>query len=86
MSSNRKQTQVRLDADILAAGHDAARTRGLDFNRYIERLIQEDTTGARAAGMEAAQRLIDQHGGFLDDLERRLDAPFEETRLPGAAA
>ncbi|WP_089107622.1 hypothetical protein [Streptomyces hyaluromycini] len=85
MASDRKQTQLRLSPDVLANGKDAAKARGLDFNKYVERLIVEDTTGARAAGMEAAQRLIDQHGGFLDDLERQFDEPAGDVH-PGAAA
>lgn len=84
MSSPKKQTQVRLETEVLAAGKEAAAARGLDFNRYVERLIIEDTTGARAAGMAAAQRLIEQHGAFLDDLEEQLDAPYAQR--PGAAA
>ncbi|MGW1733837.1 hypothetical protein OG894_02515 [Streptomyces sp. NBC_01724] len=87
MSSTKKQTQLRLEPDVLAAGKDAAAARGLDFNRYVERLIAEDTSGARAAGMAAAQRLIDHHGDFLADLEAELDAqyaPAPSTR--GAAA
>ncbi|MGW2572303.1 hypothetical protein [Streptomyces sp. NPDC001537] len=85
MTAQKKQTQVRLEPEILAAGKDAAAARGLDFNRYVERLIIEDTTGARAAGMDAAQRLIDQHGAFLDDLEEQLDASYARPQ-PGAAA
>ncbi|MGW9597662.1 hypothetical protein ACWHLZ_46305 [Streptomyces chartreusis] len=78
MSSTKKPTQVRLEEGVLAAGKEAATARGLDFNRYVERLIVEDTTGARAAGTAAAQRLIDQHGAFLDDLERQLDGPYAD--------
>lgn len=74
VSTDRKQTQLRLTPDVLAAGKDAAAARGLDFNRYVERLIAEDTSGARAAGMAAAQKLLDRHGDFLDDLEADLDA------------
>lgn len=74
MSSTRKQTQLRLEPDVLAAGREAAAARGLDFNQYVQRLITEDTTGARAAGMAAAQRLLDLHGAFLQDLEEQLDA------------
>ncbi|MFE6366027.1 hypothetical protein ACFVP3_39500 [Streptomyces sp. NPDC057806] len=85
MTSAKKQTQVRLEEDVLAAGKAAAAARRLDFNKYVERLIIEDTTGARAAGMAAAQRLIDEHGAFLDDLEQQLDAPYGEPQ-PGAAA
>ncbi|MFI1177833.1 hypothetical protein [Streptomyces melanogenes] len=85
MVTPKKQTQVRLEPDVLAAGKDAAAARGLDFNRYVERLIIEDTTGARAAGMAAAQRLIEEHGTFLDDLEQQLDAPYTQPQ-PGAAA
>ncbi len=70
---------------MLEAGKAAARARSLDFNKYVERLIVEDTTGARAAGMAAAQRLIDEHGDFLDDLEQQLDAPYTDQQ-PGAAA
>ncbi|MFC8373400.1 MULTISPECIES: hypothetical protein [unclassified Streptomyces] len=86
MATSKKQTQVRLEPDVLDAGKQAAAARGLDFNRYVERLIIEDTTGARAAGMAAAQRLIAEHGAFLDDLEQQLaDAPYEQLK-PGAAA
>ncbi|MFJ3582769.1 hypothetical protein ACIPPS_11125 [Streptomyces sp. NPDC090127] len=72
---------------MLAAGKDAA-ARGLDFNRYVERLIAEDTTCARAAGMAAAQRLIDidAHGDFLADLEAALDDQRAPARKPRGAA
>ncbi|MEU3464470.1 hypothetical protein ABZ721_31530 [Streptomyces sp. NPDC006733] len=83
MGNGKKQTQVRLEPTVLAAGKNAAAARGLDFNRYIERLIAEDTSGARAAGMAAAQRLIGTHGEGLDDLEADLDAqhtPAPSTR------
>ncbi|GGJ29173.1 hypothetical protein [Streptomyces brasiliensis] len=85
MSSPKKQTQVRLEPQILEAGKAAAAARRLDFNRYVERLIIEDTTGVRAAGMAAAQRLIDEHGGFLDDLERQLDQPYAQPQPDSAA-
>ncbi len=85
VTSAKKQTQVRLEEDVLEAGKAAARARRLDFNKYVERLIIEDTTGARAAGMAAAQRLIDEHGSFLDDLEQQLDAPYPDPR-PGVVA
>lgn len=85
VTSAKKQTQIRLEEDTLEAGKAAARARGLDFNRYVERLIIEDTTGARAAGMAAAQRLIDEHGSYLDDLEQQLDAPYADSQ-PGVAA
>lgn len=39
----------------------------------------------RGAGMAAAQRFIEEHGGFLDDLERQLDAPHCRSE-PEAAA
>ncbi|MFJ9591022.1 hypothetical protein [Streptomyces acidicola] len=84
MAPPKKQTQVRLEPSILTAGKEAAAARGLDFNHYVERLIIEDTTGARAAGMAAAQRLIEEHGAFLDDLEQQLDEPYAQQ--PGAAA
>lgn len=89
MGSDRKQTQLRLAPEVLAAGKDAAAARGLDFNKYVERLIAEDTSGARAAGMAAAQRLIDRHGDFLADLEAALDeqrAPAPAPKARGAAA
>ncbi|MET7354388.1 hypothetical protein [Streptomyces mirabilis] len=85
MTSAKKQTQVRLEEDVLAAGRAAAAARRLDFNKYVERLIIEDTTGARAAGMAAAQRFIDEHGTFLDDLEQQLDVPCADPQ-PGVAA
>jgi hypothetical protein len=85
MASTKKQTQLRLEPDVLAAGKAAAAARGLDFNRYIERLIAEDTSGARAAGMASAQRLLDEHGSFLDSLEADLDAQHSPAHR-GAAA
>ncbi|MFD4144562.1 hypothetical protein [Streptomyces sp. NPDC058572] len=87
MGTQRKQALLRLEPEVLAAGKDAAAARGLDFNKYVERLIAEDTTGARAAGMSAAQRLIDTHGDFLADLEDDLDAQHAPVpRNRGAAA
>lgn len=56
--------------------------RGLDFNNYVERLIVEDITGARAAGMAAAQRFLDHDGGFLDHLEGDLDQEHAAVRTP----
>ncbi|MGW1817361.1 hypothetical protein ACWCQM_27785 [Streptomyces sp. NPDC002125] len=86
MAPPKKQTQLRLEPGVLAAGKDAAAARGLDFNRYVERLISEDTSGARAAGMASAQRLLDEHGSFLDALERDLDAQHSAAPRRGAAA
>lgn len=86
MSSQKKQTQLRLEPGVLAAGKDAAAARGLDFNRYVERLIAEDTSGARAAGMASAQRLLDEHGSFLDGLEKDLDTRHSPAPSRGAAA
>ncbi|MFJ5546385.1 hypothetical protein [Streptomyces sp. NPDC093225] len=86
MSSAKKQTQLRLEPDVLAAGKDAAAARGLDFNQYVQRLITEDTTGARAAGMAAAQHLLDVHGAFLEDLEARLDAQHAPAPRDGRGA
>ncbi|MFD7472203.1 hypothetical protein ACFV8Z_08405, partial [Streptomyces sp. NPDC059837] len=54
MTSAKKQTQVRLEEDVLAAGRAAAAARRLDFNKYVERLIIEDTTGARGPGVGGA--------------------------------
>ncbi|MFB7336975.1 hypothetical protein ACFC00_35945 [Streptomyces adustus] len=85
MASAKKQTQVRLEEAVLEAGRAAARARRPDFDKYVERLVIEDTTGARAAGMTAAQKLSDAHGSFLDDLEQQLDAPYADPQ-PGAAA
>ncbi|MEV6133091.1 hypothetical protein AB0M05_40935 [Streptomyces violaceusniger] len=86
MSSDRKQTQIRLAPEVLAVGRDAAASRDLDFNRYVERLIIEDTTGTRVAGMAAAQRLIDDHGTFLADLEAELDTQHAAAGPRDAAA
>jgi predicted DNA binding CopG/RHH family protein len=46
MTSTKKQALLRLQPDVLAAGKAAAAARGLDFNKYVECLISEDTTGA----------------------------------------
>ncbi|MGW8954708.1 hypothetical protein [Streptomyces sp. NPDC055709] len=81
----KKQTQIRLEPEVLEAGKGAAAARGMDFNVYVERLIVEDTTGVRAAGMAAAQRFITEHGDFLDNLERQLDEPHAQQQ-PGVAA
>jgi predicted DNA binding CopG/RHH family protein len=46
MTSTKKQALLRLQPDVPAAGKAAAAARGLDFNKYVECLISEDTTGA----------------------------------------
>ncbi|MER6537976.1 hypothetical protein ABT215_30125 [Streptomyces sp900105755] len=56
-------------------GRDAGARSTWTFNTYVERLIVEDTTGACVAGVAAAQRLLAEHSGYLDDLGRRPDAP-----------
>lgn len=87
MASMKKQTQLRLEPDLLAAGKEAAAARGLDFNQYVQRLIAEDTTGVRAAAMAAAQKVIDMHGDFLRDLEDDLDGRHTlPSHQQGAAA
>ncbi|MFD6275518.1 hypothetical protein ACFWFI_08100 [Streptomyces sp. NPDC060209] len=86
MSRDRQQTQLRLAPDLLAAGIGSAAAWGLDFNRYVERIISEGTTGARSAGMVAAQCLIDTHGDFLDGLEADLDAQYTPASQDRGAA
>lgn len=67
------QTNLRLAPEALQAAKEAARTRGIPLNEYVERLITEDTSGARGRGMDAAQRIIDDFGTFLDEVEHELD-------------
>ncbi|WP_405717352.1 hypothetical protein OG607_00680 [Streptomyces sp. NBC_01537] len=67
------QTNLRLAPEALEAAREAARTRGVALNEYVERLITEDTTGVRGRGMAAAQRIIDDFGTYLDGLEQELD-------------
>lgn len=69
----KKQTNLRLAENALEAAREAARRRGINLNDYVEQLITEDTTGARGRGMAAAQRIIDDFGGFLADLESELE-------------
>ncbi|MFJ2753661.1 hypothetical protein [Streptomyces sp. NPDC087297] len=72
MSRSNKQTQLQLEPEVLEAGIGAAAARGLDFNQYVQHLITEDTTSARAAGIAAAVRLMDTHADFLQNLEEAV--------------
>ncbi|WP_078910010.1 hypothetical protein [Streptomyces sp. NRRL S-87] len=86
MSSTTQQTRLRPEPDVLAAGKDDAAARGPDFDQYVQRLITEGTPGARAAGMAAAQRLLDAHGAYLEHLEARLDARHTPAPRTGRGA
>ncbi|MGW1029961.1 hypothetical protein ACWD4J_40960 [Streptomyces sp. NPDC002577] len=77
------QTNLRLAPEALEAAKDAAKKRGLNLNAYVELLITEDTTGTRGRGMAAAQRIIDDFGSFLDEVEQELD---HRTERPGGSA
>jgi hypothetical protein len=79
------QTNLRLAPEALEAAREAAKTRGIPLNEYVERLITEDTSGARGRGMAAAQRIIDDFGSFLGDLEQELDHGAPHTSGSAAA-
>jgi hypothetical protein len=65
---------LRLPPTTLEAGRAAARFLNLSFSEYVERLIVEDATGARAVGMAAAQRMIATYGQYLDEIEEGRSA------------
>ncbi|TJZ99600.1 toxin-antitoxin system HicB family antitoxin [Actinacidiphila oryziradicis] len=78
------QTNLRLAPETLEAAKEAAKTRGIPLNEYVERLITEDVSGVRGRGMAAAQRIIEDFGSFLDGLEQELDQ--RAPRSSGSAA
>lgn len=79
------QTNLRLAPEALEAAKEAAKTRGIPLNEYVERLITEDVSGARGRGMAAAQRIIDDFGPCLDGLEQELDQRAQHSSGSAAA-
>ncbi|WP_129839988.1 hypothetical protein [Streptomyces sp. RFCAC02] len=63
------QLNVRLEEDAAEMARQAAETRHLPVNEYVEQLIKADNEPLRERFLAGAQEVLDGYGDLLDDLE-----------------
>ncbi|WP_060907752.1 hypothetical protein [Streptomyces scabiei] len=74
----KKQLGARVDEDVADLAKLRAADLGLSIGDYLARLVQEDASGLRARGVEAAARFLAEHQSVFDEAE-------EAVRTPGGA-
>ncbi|CBG75679.1 MULTISPECIES: hypothetical protein [Streptomyces] len=74
----KKQLGARVDEDVADLAKRRAADLGLSIGDYLARLVQEDASGLRARGVEAAARFLAEHQSVFDEAE-------EAVRTPGGA-
>jgi hypothetical protein len=72
----KKQLGARVDEDVADLAKRRAADLGLSIGDYLARLVQEDASGLRARGVEAAARFLAEHQAVFDEAE-------ETERTPG---
>ncbi|WP_055526306.1 hypothetical protein [Streptomyces graminilatus] len=63
------QINIRMDDDTAEMARQAAATRRIPVNEYVEQLIRNDNEHVRAVFMAAAQEVLDEYGDLLDEIE-----------------
>jgi hypothetical protein len=66
------QLNVRLDESTADAARQAAETRHMSLQEYIEHLVRSDTDPAREAFLSSARAAVEEFG---DLIEERVRAP-----------
>ncbi|WP_406293040.1 hypothetical protein OG948_01270 [Embleya sp. NBC_00888] len=64
------QLNVRLDEDIANAARQAAETRHMTLQQYIEHLVRSDTDPLRAAFVGSAREVIEEYGDLIEERAR----------------
>ncbi|MER5226040.1 hypothetical protein [Streptomyces flaveus] len=64
------QINIRMDDETAEMARQAAETRRIPVNEYVEQLIRSDNERVRAVFMAAAQEVLDEYGDLIDELER----------------
>ncbi|MDL2081782.1 hypothetical protein QNN03_35690 [Streptomyces sp. GXMU-J15] len=63
------QINIRMDDDTAEMARQAAATRRIPVNEYVEQLIRADNEQLRSVFMTAAQGVLDDYGDLLDEIE-----------------
>ena len=63
------QINIRMDDDTAEMARQAAATRRIPVNEYVEQLIRADNEQLRSVFMTAAQEVLDDYGDLLDEIE-----------------
>ncbi|GAB2976480.1 hypothetical protein GCM10023080_046430 [Streptomyces pseudoechinosporeus] len=63
------QINIRMDDETAEMARQAAETRRIPVNEYVEQLIRDDNERVRAVFMAAAQEVLDEYGDLIDELE-----------------
>lgn len=71
------QLGARVDDEIKQLAEARAKDRGLSLGDYIAVLVQEDTSGLRQRGLDAARRFLDEHQAAFDEAEEADRRPSE---------
>ncbi|MGW1674141.1 hypothetical protein [Streptomyces sp. NPDC002324] len=71
----KKQLGARVDEDVADLAKRRAADLGLSIGDYLARLVQEDASGLRARGVEAAARFLAEHQAVFDDAEEAQQTP-----------
>ncbi|MYS79126.1 hypothetical protein [Embleya scabrispora] len=64
------QLNVRLDEDAADAARQAAETRHMTLQQYIEHLVRSDTDPLRAAFVASARDVITEYGDLIEERAR----------------
>ncbi|MER6154160.1 hypothetical protein ABT147_01290 [Streptomyces sp. NPDC001868] len=69
------QLGARVDEDVAALAKRRAADLGLSVGDYLARLVQDDASGLRARGVDAAARFLAEHQEVFDEAEEAEQAP-----------
>ncbi|MEU6104545.1 hypothetical protein [Streptomyces flaveolus] len=74
------QLGARVDEDIADLAKKRAADLGLSIGDYLARLVQDDASGLRARGVDAAARFLAEHQAVFDEAE-----DTQQTKTAGGA-
>ncbi|MFC5147356.1 hypothetical protein [Streptomyces aureoversilis] len=63
------QVNLRLEESTAEMAKQAAETRHIPVNEYVEQLIRADNEQLRAAFMAGVQEILDGYGDLIDEIE-----------------
>jgi uncharacterized protein (DUF1778 family) len=63
------QVNLRLEESAAEMARQAAETRRMPVNEYVEQLIRSDNQRLRDAFLAGAQEVLDGYGDLLDGIE-----------------
>ncbi|MYW04131.1 hypothetical protein [Streptomyces sp. SID3343] len=65
------QVNLRLEETAAEMARQAAETRHIPVNEYVEQLIRTDNERLREVFLAGAQEVLDGYGDLLDEIEAR---------------